>query len=289
LLTTYPQHQYIISTHAPDVIGFSNPKTIHLVKRTGYESSVERLDLANVGKFREVAEHLGVSMADVFAAERVVWVEGPTEELCFPYLYQQLVEPLPRGTIFTSVAATGDFNTNKRDPAIVYEVYNRLSAAAATLVVSVAFSFDTEKLTDSDKAEMQRKSRGLLHFLPRRHLECYLIDPDAIAAFIISKDPASAQIVTAEAVEIALRAAAAERPNHIPEWNDDISNVDWLARVDAANLIASICGTLSEQRAPFAKKDDSLFLLRQIIERNPVRIVPLRDYVASLVKAVAPA
>jgi energy-coupling factor transporter ATP-binding protein EcfA2 len=167
LQTQYTQHQYIVSTHAPDVISFSNPRTIHLVKRTGYESSVERLDLAEVGKLRDVAEHLGVSMADVFAAERVIWVEGPTEELCFPYLYQKLIGPLPRGTIVTSVAATGDFNTNKRDPAIVYEVYSRLSAAVATLVVAVAFSFDTEKLTDSEKAELQRQAGGLLHFLPR--------------------------------------------------------------------------------------------------------------------------
>ena len=72
LQTQFMQHQYIISTHAPEVIGFSNPKTIHLVKRTGYESSIERLDLAKVGNFREVAEHLGVSMADVFAAERII-------------------------------------------------------------------------------------------------------------------------------------------------------------------------------------------------------------------------
>jgi energy-coupling factor transporter ATP-binding protein EcfA2 len=288
LQTQYTQHQYIISTHAPDVIGFSNPKTIHLVKRAGYESSVERLDLAKVGKFREVAEHLGVSMADVFAAERVIWVEGPTEELCFPYLYQKGIGPLPRGTIFTSVAATGDFNTNKRDPAIVFEVYSRLSAAAVTLVVSVAFSFDTEKLTDLEKTEMQRKSRGSLHFLPRRHLECYLIDCAAIAAFIISKDPTSAQSATPAAVEVALRVAAAKRTFHVPEWNDDITNVNWLIRVDAANLIANVCGTLSEQRAPFAKKDDSLFLLRHILEHDPTRLAPLQDYVVSLVAAVAP-
>jgi energy-coupling factor transporter ATP-binding protein EcfA2 len=289
LQTEYTQHQYIISTHSPDVIGFSNPKTIHLVKRAGYESSVERLDLAEVGKFREVAEHLGVSMADAFAAERVVWVEGPTEELCFPYLYQRLIGPLPRGTIITSVAATGDFNTKKRDPAIVYEVYTRLSSAAATLVVSVSFSFDTEKLTDAEKEEMQRRSGGLLHFLPRRHLECYLIDPAAIAAFIICKDPASAEAVTPAAVEVALQAAAAERRLLIPEWNGDITNADWLARVDAANLIAGVCGTLSEYRAPFAKKDDSLLLLRHILEHDRERLAPLRDYVAGLVAAIAPA
>ncbi len=289
LQTQYTQHQYIISTHAPEVIGFSNPKTIHLVKRTGYESSVKRLDPTKVGQFREVAEHLGVSMADVFAAERVIWVEGPTEELCFPYLYQKLIGPLPRGTIITSVAATGDFNTKRRDREIVYQVYSRLSTAVATLLMSVAFSFDTEKLTDAEKEKMQRDAGGLLHFLPRRHLECYLIDPAAIAAFIIGKDPDSAETVSATTVEVALQAAAAECPIHIPEWNGDINNTGWLARVDAANLIVRVCGTLSEQRAPFAKKADSLFLLRYILDHDPDRLSPLQDYVASLVDAVSPA
>ena len=154
--------------------------------------------------------------------------------------------------------------------------------------MSVVFSFDTEKLTNSEKEEMQRRSDGLLHFLPRRHLECYLIDPAAIAAFIVSKDPPSAETSTPEAVEAALKAAAAQRPLLITEWSNDISDADWLARVNAANLIASVCGTLSEHRAPFAKKDDSLFLLRHIIEHKRVRLRPLQDYVSNLVAAVAP-
>ena len=52
LQTQYTQYQYIISTHAPEVISFSNPKTIYLVKRVGYESSIEQLNLVEVGKFR---------------------------------------------------------------------------------------------------------------------------------------------------------------------------------------------------------------------------------------------
>jgi hypothetical protein len=84
-----------------------------------------------------------------------------------------------------------------------------------------------------------------------------------------------------------LQAAAAERPLLIPEWGDDITNGDWLARVDAANLIVNVCGTLSEHRAPFAKKDDSLFLLRHTLGYNPGRLAPLGNYVETLVKAVA--
>jgi len=284
--TEYKNHQYIISTHAPEVISFSNAKTLHIVKRAGYQSIIESLNVDQVGKFREVAEHLGVSMADVFAAERVIWVEGPTEELCFPYIYQKMVGPLPRGTVITSVAATGDFNTLKRDPAIVYEVYSRLSAAAATLVVSVIFSFDTEKLTEADRLDMQKKSGGLLHFLPRRHLECYLISPAAIAAFVISRCPELSGIVTEASAEHAIRAAANEQSLKIKEWIGDIDNSQWLERVDAAKLIVIVCGNLSNQKVPFSKKSDSLFLLSYIVENEIERLEPLRDYVASLVSAV---
>lgn len=287
LQTTYAQHQYIISTHAPEVIGFSNPKTIHLVSRRGYESSVKRLDLASLNTFREVAEHLGVSMADVFAADKVIWVEGPTEELCFPYLYQQFGNAVPRGTLFTSVSATGDFNAKRRDRELVFEVYKRLSAAAATLVVSVAFSFDTEKLRPEEKAEMVRESGGLLHFLPRRHLECYLIDPSAIAALIVTKDRESSGRVTPDTVKAALVSAASGRPFHIPQWNGDLSNPSWLENVDAANLIANVCTTLSDQRATFAKTTDSLFLMQQILAKNRELLEPLYEYVAGLVGAVA--
>lgn len=285
LQTEYAGHQYIISTHAPEVIGFSNPKTIHLVRREGYESSVERLDLAKVEEFRGVAEHLGISMADVFAAERVIWVEGPTEELCFPYLYREMSgQPIPRGTIFTSVAATGDFN-RKRDRQIVYEVYSRLCRASATLVVSILFSFDTEELTEAEKVQMTRDAGGKLHFLPRRHIECYLLDAQAIAEMIAEKDEGSS--VSAEAVEAKLRELAADKRFRVEAWNGDLHDAGWLAKVDAAKLIVHATDELSEQRASFTKKEDSLGLLQKILGRNPEQLSPLYDYVSSLVAGVS--
>jgi hypothetical protein len=99
--TRYNKHQYIISTHSPDVIGESNAATVHLVRRAGYESSVERVDLSKVDHFRDLADQLGISMTDVFGAERIIWVEGQTEAICFPYIYTSLCGPLPRCCIST--------------------------------------------------------------------------------------------------------------------------------------------------------------------------------------------
>lgn len=286
LQTEYAQHQYIISTHAPEVIGFSNPRTIHLVKRDGYESSVHRLDLEEVDQFREIAEHLGVSMADVFAAERVIWVEGPTEELCFPLLYRQATsEALPRGTIFTSVVATGDFIAKKRDTQLVFEIYRKLSRAASPLTIAVAFSFDSEELSDGEKEDMVRRSKGAMHFLPRRHLECYMIDPTAIAAFICEKDPASVGAVTFELVAEHLTQLAGGS-FQIEDWKGDLTDEAWLRRVDAAKLIAATCADLSEQRATFKKKDDTLNLLQKVQGSNPAQLTPLAEYVANLVRTL---
>lgn len=282
--THYPHHQYVISTHAPEVIAFSNPTTIHLIKRSGYDTSIEALNLDAVESFRDVANHLGVSMTDVFAADRIIWVEGPTEELCFAYIYNRFFGGLPRGLIITSVAATGDFN-RKRDREIVYQVYQRLSSASASLVVSVAFSFDTELLTDAERAGMQRESKGHLHFLPRRHLECYLIDPAAIAAFIASSDPQSAGL-TEETVTERLKAISADGDLHIASWSNDLQNEAWLSGVDAANLISRTCSSLSDYRVTFSKKHDSLALLQHISHHRPEQLSSLAAYVKQLVDAV---
>lgn len=284
LQTDYSQHQYIISTHSPEVISFSNPSTVHLVKRSGYESAVQRLDLNQIDGFREVADHLGISMADVFAADNVIWVEGPTEELCFPLVYSHSTKrTLPRGTAFISVVATGDLSRKKRDRQLVGEIYERLSSTGSPLVKSVKFGFDSEQLSEAEKEDMRKESKGRMHFLPRRHFECYLLDPFAITAFLHEKDGQSDGSHTSELVSEKLTELASSPKFSLSEWNGDLSNEAWLEKVDAAKLIAETCKALSEQRVTFNKKADSLFLLKHILEKNPNSLKSLTDYVCELV------
>jgi len=283
--TRYGHHQYIISTHSPEVIGFSNPRTLQLVRRNGYASTVEELPLDRVEMLREVADHLGVSMSDVFAADRIIWVEGVTEELCFPYLYQELVGALPRGLAFLSVVAPGDFLTKRRTRELVYEVYSRLSSASSALTVSVAFSFDSEKLSNSEKEEMTKESKGRVQFLPRRHLECYLIDPEAISVFITARDGAASGHITPEAAAAALRSKALEPRFKINiDWDgQNLGDENWLAQVDAARLINDVCQTLSEGRGTFSKTEDSLELVKFLVADRPAALDGLARYIESLV------
>ena len=281
LQTDYSNHQYIISTHAPEVISFSNPTKVHLVRRSGYVSRVEDVSLSSVANLREIASHLGVSMSDVFAAEKVVWVEGPTEELCFPYLFRETVGPVPRGLLMLSVSSTGDFS-RKRDRKLIFDIYSRLSAAAASLTVTVSFSFDSEKLSITEQQDMQRESRGKIHFLPRRHLECYLIDPGAVLSFIQEKDGKSR--IDVLQIEAEIRALGAQKKfSAVDGWNGDINDPEWLSSVDAANLLKAVIQNLTEGRVSFHKKDDSLHLMKHLVTHAPERLRELTNYVSSIV------
>ena len=87
---SYGHHQYIISTHSPEVISTDGVKTVCLVKRDGMESTVTSVDMSDIQQLREMADHIGVSVSDVFAADYVLWVEGRTEEVCFSLLKDKL-------------------------------------------------------------------------------------------------------------------------------------------------------------------------------------------------------
>jgi predicted ATPase len=279
--TEYSENQYIISTHAPEVISSSNPSNILIMKRIENNSQFETIKLDDLEKFRSVAQYLGISVADVFAAENVVWVEGPTEELCFPYLFEVGAgEQLPRNTKFISVIATGDFFSKRRDYNLVWEVYDRLSSASNSLVTSVSFSFDSERLTTEEKQDLFKKSRGLVRFLPRRHLECYLLDPTALAEFINQRDIENKISITHKNIEEEIAFFASKQPFLIKEWDGNINNVDWQKNVDAAKLISEIVQKISHSRVYFNKKTDTLKLL-QIIE--PIMIEELTTFVAKLV------
>lgn len=286
LQTNYADHQYVISTHSADVIGACTPSFVYVVQKDGYESTITAVNLGNLVELREMAGQLGVSMSDVFAADRVIWVEGATEELCFPYLFAQTGRSMPKGVMFAPVVATSDFGRAGKRTDLVFEIYERLSGVALPLVKSVTFGFDAERLSLGEMTDLVRRSKGRLHFLPRRHFECYLIHPRAIAEFICSEVGDLSVEGVAERVTSNLKELGGNPKYGASEvWNSELSNVNWLRRVDAAKLLYDVCSKVSDQRLAFAKGVHSLAILKGVALHEPTALSELMEYVAGLVTA----
>lgn len=107
------EHQYIISTHSPEMISRSHPDTLHVLKRGDNHTTIEKMGSKEVSSVKDVLNEVGVRLSDLMGLDSIIWVEGQTEEKCFPLLFKAAKIELPRGASIVAVLHTGDFDTKE--------------------------------------------------------------------------------------------------------------------------------------------------------------------------------
>jgi hypothetical protein len=119
----------------------------------------------------------------VFGADGILWVEGPTEERCFPIILDHL-GLLSSTMSIVSLVAVDDLFGKSRKPELSWDIYQKLSNGTALIPSAIAFSFDREARTEKKIGDIVRASKGLAKYLPRRMFENYLLHPKQIAALV---------------------------------------------------------------------------------------------------------
>jgi len=280
LRSDYPQHQYIISTHSADAISSCSAEKLYIVEREGFESRVREVSLSDADQAREVAGHLGFSMMDVFGLDRIIWVEGPTEEICFQYLIRAFGMDDGLDIGFAPVGSPSGFTNERRDQALV-DIYDRAGKRLSPLLKGMAFALDREKLSD-EEVEKQERSKRKLKLLPRRCLECFLLEPNAIANVLTELDSRQHHV---EAVRGAIINLGPEvRLGASTHWNGAIENVEWLKRVDGARLISRLFDQLTDNRVEYRKTRDGISILRYIAEKTPEYLDELLKYLEKVIE-----
>ena len=191
ILKYYDKNQYIISTHSPELIKVFDPDLLLAVTWRDGESHVERLDRDSIDDLEAVLSDLGCELADLFAADRVVWCEGMTEARVFPLIARACGLNITT-TAFLELRATGDLESRKIDAQAVLDIYARLSVGPSLLPRSTVFNLDREERRQIEIDDLVRRSKGRIKFLPARTVENFLIDADAIAA-VLAADYASTE------------------------------------------------------------------------------------------------
>jgi AAA domain, putative AbiEii toxin, Type IV TA system len=274
------KHQYIISTHSTDIISSVEPDTLHLVQWHDGESKVTALNATQIDDMRIVLNEVGVGLSDVFAADQVVWVEGQTEQECFPRIVRHRQGQVPLGLSFLAVIDTGDFDARDWKARKIWQLYKRLGEGNGVLPVPAAFSLDSEGRTNALKQEMKKETGGKMHFLPRRAYENYLLIPSAIVAVINSSLDAD-KAVTVDAVEDWINAnGKAFHPNKTAP--DTASWDDWVKNCNAAKLLHKLFGDLSHATLEYRKTQHSIALTDWLLEHSPDTLKELSDYVMGL-------
>ena len=233
----FSQHQYILSTHAPGVISSSNPTKIFQVRKEKYESEIRLIDIREKSETRAILSDVGARLSDVFGADNILWVEGQTEEACYPLIITRLSKHNLLGTKLVGVLNTGDFEgKNKKIVSLVIGVYKRLSTSAALIPPSLGFLFDRERLTKDEIDEFKNRTDNLLFFLERRMFENYFINPEAIVAHIETLDNFSENDISKEKIQSWLDENKWD-PIYIKTHDDQKNDTYWTINVDGVKIL----------------------------------------------------
>jgi hypothetical protein len=219
----------------------------------------------------------------VFGADNILWVEGRTEEQCFPLILSSLAERPLLGTAIIGVVQTGDFES--KQSSTILEIYRRLSEGRGLLPPAIGFIFDKEGRSDEERNDLIRRSRGIVFFTPRRMYENYLLNPRAIASVASSIEGFRDTPVTVEEVEEWLQHHSWDDKYFGERINEaDRSDELWFQNVHGADVLKDIFEELSDSRVTFDKVRHGMALTEWLVEREPEDLAEVVD----LLKRVLP-
>jgi len=277
-LKLHQQHQFIIATHSPTIIAATNPKTITLATFDNGETTLQQLDVGSEQAIQRTLTELGIRLSDVFGADSILWVEGRTEEKCFPLIVEKLLKQPLLGVQILGIRQTGDLEG--RDAKKVFEIYRSLSSGPSLLPPAIAFVLDDEGRNEQQKTELSHQSENKAFFLKRRMYECYLLNPSAIAAVANKIENFREPPVTADDVSAAIDRKLQDRKYFdavIPGNRDEKIN-----KVRAGKLLEDLFQELSETHVMYQKIVHGVALTEWLIENAPEEL----DEVVTLLRSV---
>ena len=270
------KHQLVIATHSPTVIASADPNSVTMIKQEGAVSVFESIDIKKTAEQRTYLNDVGARLSDVFGYDRVLWVEGQTEEICFPLILQGLSEEQLMGTAILRVQHTGDFN--RKDTRNVIEIYERLSQLEGGLVPPVVgFIFDRETRSERNVEDLTRQSGGRIHFTRKRMFENYLLNPSGITAIINGQD-------LPEITEPQVLSWLDENKTHSKYYKGIKSSGDdqWTENVNGALLLIDLFESLSAGKVRFEKTVHSPMLTKWLLENSAEELRELSDLIKSV-------
>jgi hypothetical protein len=278
----YPQHQYIIATHSPQIIRDTDPRTLLQVRWVEGGSSIEKLEASNLNDIKTCLEEVGAKLSDVFGADKILWVEGKTEEICFPLFLQGKISR--SGINIIAVLHTGDFEKKRRNPKEVFELYEKLSKGNALIPPAICFVFDREDRTSDDREDLKQRSQGKIWFLPRRCYENYLLVPGVLAKYITQLDYLNSSEITERHIWDWLRSNGDidRSPEGDPPREINPSDCQWLQQVNAPKLLNDLFQHFTKLRFTYDKLRDSPALTRCLLKDSSGNLQELKTFLEQI-------
>ncbi|MFG3262342.1 MULTISPECIES: AAA family ATPase [Streptomyces] len=186
--------QVFLTTHSTNFLDVGSLENVYLIRKEA-ETVVQRLDVA--GAEEAIPEELGLRLSSLFMFDRLVFVEGPSDE----QLLRTFADTL---NVSFGQASLGFVTTGGARNFTHYATASTLSFLRKRNVRTV-FVLDRDERDLKDLEDLQSRVGGVseVQLLQRRELENYLLNPSTLARFILAKSN-GASSPTPEEIEVAI-------------------------------------------------------------------------------------
>ncbi|WP_407674198.1 AAA family ATPase [Nodularia harveyana] len=276
IIKQFPQHQYFIATHSPEIITAANPSNIIKLQYQDCETKASVIDSKKIESQNAILDDLGVRLSDVFGADNILWVEGQTEEKCFPLIIENLLKIPLMGTKILSVHSTDALLDGKRSD-LVFDIYQKLTTGASLFPTAMGFIFDRESKTERKIQELEKKG---VKFLQLPMYENYLLVPEAISAIINQEATWLEELITSNQVQQYLHL---DRITKEKEYllqgvkKEEILDDNWLLKVHGAKVLEAIFRELCDSKLEFRKTKHSPMITEWLIKNQPESLCGLSE------------
>jgi energy-coupling factor transporter ATP-binding protein EcfA2 len=274
----HPEHQYIVSTHSPDLISASNPSTIHILRKKEGSTVIEKIDARETQHLRALLFEVGTRLSDVFGADSILWVEGKTEEICFPLIVQKMLKRPLSGVSIVGVLHTGDFESE--DARSAFRLHEKLTQGQALLPPAIAFIFDRELRSEKAREDLVRLSQGKVSFLQRRTYENYLLHAGALSAVINGQPGFEDKQTTPTQIQAWIDAHASNA-----DYYRKCKTRDFLQDIDAPRFLGALFSELSGNTLEYNKVEHSLALTEWLLDHDAASLQEIADLLADRLPA----
>jgi energy-coupling factor transporter ATP-binding protein EcfA2 len=279
LLEEHPEHQYVIATHSHQLLASRPLSQARLVTM---DDAGTRISNPEGGK--AVLSELGVTAADLWGHDRVLWVEGPSEVAILEMLAGGEARAEAAGLLIRRMpgSASRFSSSSPKQAEATYAFCSEVVEAVSPLPVTMRFLFDRDEKTPEMLQTIQERSRGQALFLDVREVENFFLDVELLTEELaercraLERDEPPREVVEKKLNELLGNVADRELfPGGPPS-----TGADQAVDVRGSKVLESLYWefTCSE----YDKVKDGEALAKRAAQSRPRLLRDLRDILASL-------
>lgn len=185
--------QVFLTTHSTNFLDSADMNNIYLISRNGST----KIQLLNTEEIRtKISKELGIRLSSLFMFDRLVFVEGPTDEKIIRIFASKFGENFNKNNVgFIQMDGVGNF---------AHYAANKTLDFLSNRQVKTWFIIDHDEKSDADFKKLRDKlqERGEFKGLSKRQIENYLLSDNAIAEYINIKKHVSTESEKVKSTDI---------------------------------------------------------------------------------------